>query len=399
MPLTENQPTNEKSIVLKRFFHRGAKHIGLFFDYDNELITIAKSLNAKWTRTHRCWYLPEEESTTHKIINAFRGTVFVDAKALYGGREPVIKKQEEPPKPKRKRHSFSDVSLPEGYLEMLKHVNYSQNTIDTYCSYFRRFIAHFTPLIPEEISDREIVKYVGEISEKNKYSNSTRGQIISAIKFYYEKVLKQDKKLFDLPRQRKEDKLPQVLNEQEVEQLISAIDNLKHRTIVCLIYSTGIRRSESVNLRISDLDIPNKRIYIRGAKGRKDRISILSNTLINILHKYFEVYKPNYWLFEGQGRKKYSAGSVGKVVKGAGKKAGLQVDVTPHVLRHSFATHLMDRGVDTRIIQRLLGHKSLNTTAIYTHVSNKNFANITNPLDNLYGDKQLIYNKHKNKQP
>lgn len=389
MPLAENQPTGEKSIVLKRFFHRDANQVGLYFDYDRELIAIAKSLNASWTKTHKCWYLPEEESTKHKIMNAFRGTAWVDAKALYGGREPVIKKEDEPQKPKRKRPSFADVSLPDGYLEMLKHVNYSPNTIDTYCSLFRRFVAYFSPTHPKDISDSEIVSYIGKVSEENDFSNSTRGQMVNAIKFYYERILKLDKKTFDLPRQRREKKLPEILSEQEIERLINSIQNLKHRTIICLIYSSGIRRGEVVSVRIGDLDVDNKRIYIRGGKGRKDRVSILSDTFIGLLEKYFEIYKPSYWLFEGVGRKKYSDGSVGKIVKRAGKKAGINRDVTPHVLRHSFATHLMDRGVDTRIIQKLLGHSSLNTTAIYTHISTNSFANLTSPLDNLFNDNNL----------
>jgi len=158
-----------------------------------------------------------------------------------------------------------------------------------------------------------------------------------------------------------------------------------------MLYSTGLRRGELVNLRISDIDIDRKQVFVRGGKGKKDRITLLSDQIIIALEKYGRLYKPQYWLFEGPKRKKYNPGSVGIIVKTAAKKAGIKKKITPHVLRHSFATHLMEAGTETRYIQKLLGHKSLKTTAIYTHVSRQNLQKIMSPLDQIFKNNKLDY--------
>jgi site-specific recombinase XerD len=396
MPLAENQPTNEKSILLKRFFHRGANQIGLLFEYDKELIAIAKSLNARWTRTHKCWYLPEEESTKHKIMNAFRGRAWVDAKALYGGREPVVKTIENKPESHRtKRNKPELVALPEEFLELLKRRRYSPNTIDSYCSVFRAFAAYFSPKHPSEITEHEIKRYLLKLVDKDKVSYSTQNQTINAIKFYFEKVLGHEKRDFWIDRPRKESKLPEVISEEEVGKMLNATSNLKHWCIIGILYSSGLRRGELINLRIGDVDLDRKQVFVRGGKGKKDRVTILSESLINQLLIYLKKYKPKYWLFENTKRGKYSAQSVLNVVKKSGRMANIARTVTPHMLRHSFATHLMDHGVDTRKIQVMLGHNSIKTTAKYTHVSKNDFHKIKSPLDQIQTDNKLVNNNLK----
>lgn len=185
----------------------------------------------------------------------------------------------------------------------------------------------------------------------------------------------------DRPRQEK--KLPDVLSKNEVRKMINCTSNQKHKTIIILMYSCGLRRSEITNLKISDLDSSRMLIKIRGAKGRKDRYVQLTASIIPVLKKYFDEYSPKDYLFEGQGKAKYSGSSILQDVKNAGKRANINKRVYPHILRHSFATHHLEQGTDLRFIQEWLGHASSKTTGIYTHVSEKDFRNFKNPIDDL----------------
>ena len=178
-----------------------------------------------------------------------------------------------------------------------------------------------------------------------------------------------------------------VLNEQEILDLFGAIANLKHLTIVTLLYSAGLRRGEALRIKRGDIDVGRKQIRVVNGKGKKDRMTVLSDYMIELLNKYVAAYTPKYWLFEGAENKAYSASSISAIIKKASQKAGITKHVTPHVLRHSFATHLMDQGVETRFIQTLLGHRSLETTAMYTHVSTRSIQKIKSPLDTLLKNK------------
>ena len=160
-----------------------------------------------------------------------------------------------------------------------------------------------------------------------------------------------------------------------------------------LLYSSGLRRGELINLKKSDINIDRRQVIVRGGKGNKDRVTILSDRMASALHKYYDLHNPAVWVFEGQGGNQYSGSSIAQLVRDAAKKAGVETKITPHVLRHSFATHLMDKGTDTRYIQELLGHKSLETTAIYAHVSTRDLSKIKSPLDAIFEDKELK-NKH-----
>lgn len=178
--------------------------------------------------------------------------------------------------------------------------------------------------------------------------------------------------------------------------LLKVTSNIKHRCIIAMLYSTGIRRNELINLRIKDIDFEKNVVYIRNGKGRKDRITILGEEMKNLLNSYLDLHKPNYWLFEGAGRKKYSSGSIRNILSNASERAGLKQVVTPHMLRHSFATHLLERGTDIRFIQKLLGHSKLETTSIYTYVSKKSLANITSPIDAIFKHNKHNFNELKN---
>lgn len=178
-------------------------------------------------------------------------------------------------------------------------------------------------------------------------------------------------------------KLPKVLSEKEVTAILNAVYNLKHKAMLLLIYSAGLRAGELINLRIEDIDSEQMRVFVRSGKGKKDRVTILSHKALTVLREYFKKYRPKEYLFEGQFGGKYSDSSLRRVFGNALKKAGNSKKVTLHSLRHSFATHLLERGVDMRYIQMLLGHNSSKTTEIYTHITHKGWQKIESPLDKL----------------
>jgi integrase/recombinase XerD len=272
--------------------------------------------------------------------------------------------------------------LPE-YIEQLDRMRYSGNTNRIYIHFFKSLLDYFPDTPPEEISDDQINLYMSHLLMTKKVSASTQNQAINAIKFYYEKVKKGSRKVYALERPLKETKLPMVLSEEDVIAILRAVDNIKHKTMLWLIYAAGLRRSELINLRINDVDSKRMVVNIRGSKGKKDRITLLSEKVLVLLRAYFREYRPKVWLFEGSQGNPYSATSLQKVFALALKRSGVQKDATLHTLRHSFATHLLERGTDLRYIQSLLGHSSSKTTEIYTHITTKGFEKIRSPLDDL----------------
>jgi site-specific recombinase XerD len=260
---------------------------------------------------------------------------------------------------------------------------YSWRTVKAYKNCFRQFIRHYDQIRPTQITRKQIDEYiVGLIRQKN-ISESHQNQILSAVKMFYADVVGQEDKVMNLLRPKRPQKLPQVLGEQEVVRLFQATTNLKHQCLLMLIYSAGLRLGEVLNLRVSDLQPENHRIFIRNGKGKKDRCSILSEKVFAKISAYFEVYQPIEWVFEGDGGGQYSARSVQKVFTLAKEQSKINPYATVHTLRHSFATHLLEKGVDLRYIQELLGHESSKTTEIYTHITRKGMDKIRSPLDDL----------------
>ena len=214
-------------------------------------------------------------------------------------------------------------------------------------------------------------------------SLSYQNQHINAIKFYFEKVLGDERKYYEIDRPRKEEKLPSILSKDQIKKLLSCTTNLKHKCMLALVYSSGLRNGELINLKLIDVHFDTKQLFIRGAKGKKDRVTLLSDKIIIALKQYLKKYNPNDYLFQGAKGEEYTQSSLRKVLKNSLKKAKLPLSYRVHDLRHSFATHLLEQGVNLRIIQVLLGHNSSKTTEIYTHVSKTNFASIKNPLDEM----------------
>jgi integrase/recombinase XerD len=220
------------------------------------------------------------------------------------------------------------------------------------------------------------------IREK-RVTESHQNQVLSAVKMFYGEVLGQESKVQNLFRPKKAQKLPHVLMEAEISRLLRSADNLKHRCILMLIYSAGLRLGEAVNLRIDDLQPQAKRIFIRGGKGKKDRFTLLSEKAWKQLREYMALYRPVEWLFEGQDGGQYSARSIQALFTRAKQKSMINPYATVHTLRHSFATHLLENGIDLRFIQELFGHESSKTMEIYTHITRRGWDKLRSPLDDL----------------
>lgn len=281
-------------------------------------------------------------------------------------------------------HKVGDVhtATVKKYADTLIAQSYSKNTIRVYMGEFCKFLQD--PAMGD-INDRtatEVNAYLSRIAE-TKVSDSQLNQIVSAIKFYYTKVVFCDRVMIDkLQRPRKGRRLPRVLSMSEVQRMLMALDNVKHKCMLYTLYSSGMRCNEIVALTVDDLLWDREQIFVRAAKGKKDRYVQFSVWTRMVMKDYIDAYQPQHWVFEGADKRtNYSSSSIRKVVKKAARKAGITKSVTTHMLRHSYATHIMDHGLDVRFIQTLLGHNDVKTTMIYTHVTNKSLKKIESPLD------------------
>jgi integrase/recombinase XerD len=358
-------------ILLEDGWLKGTRVVWIRFEYNHALIqTLKKLSHAHWDHLKKAWYIPFSFFDLDGFTKHLGHLAMIK---IINMRDPLDNKS----------HKTCSKAIPEGYLRLLQQKRYSKSTIKTYLSYFKQFQEYFHNSNLDGISEYQINSYILELLNQYEISTSQQNQRISAIKFYYEKVLGRARGYYKLERPKKERKLPTILTKSEVQLLLGSIKNLKHKCILTTIYSAGLRRSELINLKVVDIDSKRKLIKIRGAKGKKDRYTLLSDKLIEVLRRYYMVYRPYDWLFEGQNRGQYSASSIAKILFKAVKKAGIQKHVTPHVLRHSFATHLLEQGINLRYIQEILGHEDPKTTQIYTHVTKNEISNIKNPLDDF----------------
>ena len=260
---------------------------------------------------------------------------------------------------------------------------YSPHTISSYKNAFIKFLVYFGDKNVDELSKAEIEDYLYILIKDYNIGESKQNSIINALKFYYEKVLGRSREYYNFQRPKKSKTLPNVLSENEVIKLINTPTNLKHKCILNLLYSAGLRKCEILKLRIEDIRSETSNIFVKGAKGKKDRYTLLSDHVLPMLRAYYIKEKPMYWLFEGTGGGRYSASSVEKIFRKAANATQINAWATPHTLRHSFATHLIEAGVNLRYVQELLGHSSSKTTEIYTHVSSISNKTIKSPLDKI----------------
>ena len=267
--------------------------------------------------------------------------------------------------------------------ELLIVKRYQPNTQKSYLSSMTEFLAYYNDKKAEDLTIDDIRVFMLHKIKVDNIKEETQNGLINGIKFYFEKVEKREKfYLYDL-RPRRAKKLPGFLSKEETVKLLTVTENLKHRAILQLIYSAGLRLSELTYLKVRNIKWDMDIIEIKCAKGKKDRISKLAKKVKALLTEYIEEYKPKYYLFEGQTGGKYSDRSVQHIMQNAVQKSGVDENATVHTLRHTFATHMILDGVDLRTVQEYLGHNSPETTAIYTHITDKMKKDVNSPLDNL----------------
>ncbi|MBN8702177.1 MAG: tyrosine-type recombinase/integrase [Bacteroidetes bacterium] len=372
----------EKSITLKNLFIDQKKCVGLQFYPDKIIQALVKELpSLRYSEEFNMVYVPNNKETLDLIFNKFRGVAWINCNHFFVNRTITGTNEAVDLKWFRSRtHSPTYRSCPEEYLQKLELKRYSNNTVKTYVGCFEVFINYYRSVELMKLNEIDIRNYLQKLIQEGK-SNSYVNQMINAIKFYYEVVKGMPNRFYSIERPRKEHKLPKVLSKEEIKAIIANTNNIKHKCIVALLYSGGLRRSELLNLKLSDIDSKRMLIRVNAGKGNKDRFTLLSSEVLKDLRIYFKEYRPHKWLFEGQFGDQYSAGSVKEIINAASRKARIHKAVSPHMLRHSFATHLLESGTDLRYIQTLLGHSSSKTTEIYTHVAVSALGLIKNPLD------------------
>jgi integrase/recombinase XerD len=376
-------------ILVKKAMLNGEKRIAVFLPKQAELIEkIKKVPNKHWSPRHQCWHFPYDSYNWGRFKCLFEDFTFNIQERAEALQIPlsetimpnpmVLNRVEKPPKV---LPMYSDALL--DLEEQLRIKRYSFRTIKSYKSAFQAFLIYFNTRNPKDLVELDFKKYLLYMIQVHKISESYQSGIINAIKFYYEAVQGRERFFVQNLRPKIPTQLPDVLSENEISRIIQSIDNQKHKAVIMLIYSAGLRLSEVVNLRKADILEDQKVLFIKAAKGKKDRVTILSDKILVYLKNYMDIYKPNYWLFEGQTNGQYSHRSVQAIFQNAVEKSKVNPYSSVHSLRHSFATHLLERGTDLRQIQLLLGHASIKTTEIYTHVTDVLKAKLRSPLDNL----------------
>lgn len=329
----------------------------------------------QYSKTNSCWYVPYSPDALTSLSEKLSGCQPVDVIKVFESSDASAASET--------KLKIVQFPLPEGYHESLILKRYSQATVGTYESQMRSFLSYIHPRTLADISDDLIKDYGYYLANTKKVSRSTQNTAVNAIKFYLEHVLRGERKVYYIDRPHNEQKLPRVLSEEEVTKLIQVTQNPKHRCMLLLLYASGLRMSELLNLGWSAFDEERMQLFVDGGKGQKDRFTLLSGTALEFTKYYMSLYHPRDFLFEGPGGKRYSPRSVNNIVHRAAVLAGIRKGVSAHTLRHSFATHLLEHGVDLRYIQALLGHESSRTTERYTHVTTKGFSQIKSPLDHL----------------
>ncbi|MCO6498192.1 MAG: site-specific integrase [Chitinophagaceae bacterium] len=420
-----------KHVTLKLLQHRDKDCIGIYFAKDAALQSIIrKHTDARWSKTHTCWYVEDTAQNRSKLKAALNkdveffgrevlektgtetgsGRVARETRVKEGRTRTAEEKKVQvgtdssrgPAKTEKlvsKREAASEISLPSGIIHdvnvpalqklerelVLK--GYSPSTIRTYKNEFAQFLVAIKKHRAEEFTPDRLKDYLQYCAKKLNLSENTLHSRMNALKFYYEKVLGREKFFWSIPRPKKPKILPKLLGEDELKRLFNALENKKHKAMLFTAYSAGLRVSEIVNLKIRDIDSDRMQIFVARAKGKKDRYVNLSPILLDILRNYIKEYRPQpkVFLFESeQTRQPYPTRTVQQIFTNAKNKAGIKKEVGIHSLRHSFATHLLEKGTDIKYIKDLLGHFNIKTTEIYLHVRRESLVNITSPLDDLW---------------
>ena len=338
--------------------HNGIVRIALIFEKDAELIARVKLIEgSRWSQSMGVWHLPDTEE------NRIRLKIPLHFQTV---------------------PSEEGIAAIEKFKQWLLSKRYSPSTIKTYSEALKSFLIFYREKPIAEISNEDVIVYNNDYILKNNLSASYQNQIVNAIKLFFQTIRNTKMMVDKIHRPKRSKLLPNVLSKEEIKLILNAHSNIKHKTMLSLIYSCGLRRSELLNLKPADIDSKRGIVIIRQSKGKKDRIAPLSPKILDMLREYYIGFKPKTWLFEGQNENtKYDERSLSNVLKQALTKSRINKPVSLHWLRHSYATHLLESGTDLRYIQELLGHSSSKTTEIYTHVSTKSIQQIKSPFDDL----------------
>lgn len=352
-----------KTYTYKLGTHNNQKVIFISFERNFEQQQEVKKLvGSRWSQTNKSWYVPDVIEYRKKF--GIQIVEEISTKVLHRTTP-------------NNQHQIKKLQ------NQLQLKGYSKNTMRCYISEFSQFLIYLQDQNCNECGALEVKNYLLHCINVLKLQENTIHARINAIKFYYEQVLYQPKIFLEIPRPKKHSKLPKALNKNEVKSLFNVTENLKHNTMLRLCYGMGLRMSEIINLKISNIDSQTMSVHIERGKGKKDRYVNLPTSILEQLRTYYKEYKPKEYLFEGQYGGQYTGSSLQQVFRKSLHKANINKKVGIHSLRHSFATHLLEDGTDIRFIQELLGHNDIKTTFIYTHVSDKSVRKIISPLDKL----------------
>ena len=371
-------------ITLSPLVHRNQQQVKISFDYDYEVKEYIKKFpQVKWSATHKAFYIPFSKENVNQLFLYLReNKYFVDYSLLKPKKDSVPKKPSFKPKKLNDLKDRYKQPIKE-FVTWMQQRRYSKNTIDTYESMIILFFKYHHSKDITKITKQDLMDFNTHYILANKYSYTYQNQLVNAIKLFYKRVNNAELDLEQLDRPKKARRLPEVLSLDEVKELLTPIKNIKHKALLSLLYSCGLRIGEALSLRLTSLDLDRNLLHVKSGKGRKDRFVPLSITMIQLLKSYYGQYQPYTFVFEGQDGSNYSAVSARQVLKRALKNTSITKHVTLHTLRHSYATHLLENGTDIRFIQELLGHNSPKTTMIYTHVSTTSLEKIKNPFDDF----------------
>jgi len=389
--------------------HKNENRIAVYFDNTAALNARIKQLpDARWSNSLKAWHVPDTAenrkrfqlsvasqqlsvSSSQYSENAAKSSTaaIAPSKGVRGmlNQSSVSSSQySENTKPLTADNRLPTTSIQqiEQFKQWMRSKRYSESTIVTYTESLKVFLNFYKNKPITEITNQDLIVFNNEFIIENKLSASYQNQIVNGIKLFFAKIQNAKLKPELVHRPKKPKLLPNVLSKDEVKQILNAHSNIKHKTMLSLIYSCGLRRSELLYLKPEHVDSKRNVLIIKAAKGKKDRIAPLSDKTVELLRAYYKLYKPTQWLFEGQNAgEQYDGRSLSSVLQQALEKTNIKRPVTLHWLRHSYATHLLEAGTDLRYIQEILGHKSSKTTEIYTHVSTKSLQKIISPFDTL----------------
>lgn len=372
------------SVLLVPHKNGNQKQLLIKFKYSKKIYQELKSdVGCNWNSKMRCFYIPATNTALKNFIKKYESSLKLNLHHRLKIHDLSLQKLLYEQAYKKTRFFKS---CPDSYIRQMVLENKSKNTIKTYHYYFLRYINTFRNSSIEQINNfgtQTINDYHYQLKQEHGYTTITLNQSINAIKYYYKTVLGKELPFQEITRGKKGRTKPVFYSAEEMQAILNVTENIKHKAIICTLFSSGVRISELLDLKPGDILSDRKQIFVKGGKGRVDRYTILSATTLTILRKYYDEHKPREYLFEGQFGGKYSESSVRNFFAKSVKKAGVENRGSVHTLRHSFATQLIENGVDVTIVQALLGHRSLKTTEIYLHVTNKQLQKIKSPLDYL----------------